>query len=379
MHLVCQLLRSTSKLSVSRCSLQADVHRIYFAINGRTKYVGNTQPARIIGGFLLVTMSASFAVAQSDDRGLRPLVRSDWSRLPISKVGEPISSQFVDSFMTTDQADRIREFLCEPSVFTWDGDTTLVDIQHDLARYLPAGLDLRALEDVGLTGDTVPIPEPRPQKLNSAALTSDPLVDADPLGDSDPFGEPSTAVERDAVTPSSDSNVREEHIIRHGGETAGQEVPDSKASLQSSPAKWWQTERPQRRRRSVVTNGGKLFEFLSRVDLTLNLEHGVLKITTVEQAENACCIRVYDVTSLVPPSDRSFAGENSSYGSLDTSYVELDLNELIEMSVEPDTWESLGGPSTVARFRTATRRWLVVRAPLLVQLKVHSLLNRLNQ
>ena len=137
-----------------QCRLPTEAHRIDFMVNGfmlngRIKNVGNTNMVRITWGLSLILVNTTFGVAQTVNERLNPSVRSAWSRLPVTKTGEPIASQFVDPFMTTGQADRIHEFLCEPSVFQWNGETTLFDIQRDLARYLPVGLDLRALEVSG--------------------------------------------------------------------------------------------------------------------------------------------------------------------------------------------------------------------------------------
>ncbi|MEM1067858.1 MAG: hypothetical protein AAGI63_03105, partial [Planctomycetota bacterium] len=55
------------------------------------------------------------------------------------------------------------------------------------------------------------------------------------------------------------------------------------------------------------------------------------------------------------------------------------LMDLIQTSIVPDTWEALGGPSTMAPYSTRRRSSLIVSAPLITQLQIEDLLNRLNR
>lgn len=106
---------------------------------------------------------------------------------------------------------------------------------------------------------------------------------------------------------------------------------------------------------------GQAFEvILEELDLTLSLRGNVLWITTVETAEVKLTTRIYDVTALI-------ANEKSW----------RQLMRTIESTIEPDTWEALGGPSTFSPQQAGNRGLLVVAAPTIVQMQIQRLLDQL--
>jgi len=110
--------------------------------------------------------------------------------------------------------------------------------------------------------------------------------------------------------------------------------------------------------RASATLGQALLLVLEDLDLTLSLRNGWLRITTNEAAEEKLPTRVYDVTAWFSANEAPF-----------------NLRETIVLSIDPDTWEELGGPSSMKLQRIGRSRLLVISAPTLVQWKVDALLN----
>lgn len=112
--------------------------------------------------------------------------------------------------------------------------------------------------------------------------------------------------------------------------------------------------------------GTELLAVLEPHDLTCVVRHGKLQITTTENAESYPVVRVYDVTSLVAVQARGGKMVVDVSGLIDT----------IQVSVSPDTWEILGGLSTINKNILNNRCLLVIRAPTMVHIDVQQLLDQ---
>lgn len=112
--------------------------------------------------------------------------------------------------------------------------------------------------------------------------------------------------------------------------------------------------------------GTELLAVLEPHDLTCVVRHGKLQITTTENAEAYPVVRVYDVTSLVAVQARGGKMVVDVSGLIDT----------IQISVSPDTWEILGGLSTISKNILNNRCLLVIRAPTMVHIDVQQLLDQ---
>ena len=290
-----------------------------------------------------------FGMSRSVPRGHSP---SSLARLAATKAGGPITSKFVDPFMTHEQAEKLFEFLNRPYQFDWGHQTTPKDLQRDLSAHLSVAVDQRALEEIGLTSDVefgIDIP-------NSGAKKRKPKANDDPFA-SGPFAENSESKSQTLAVKATDAAKPANH--RWWRETS------SLTSLSADAKR--------------VTNGARLLYCLDQLDLTLNVHHGQLVITTVEAAEQNCCIRLFDVTPLVKYTVDSSEPDLDLFGYQGSDSDYQSLIDLIHTTVEPDTWEALGGPSTIASFSTGSRRWLVVTTPLVQHWQIGALLEQLNQ
>ncbi len=325
---------------------------------------------RVILCFAFTQAIAPLLLAQGGDERPASTIRSTLTRMPASQFRGSIESHFVDPFLTSRQIERIQEFLGQPTVFQWDGETTILQIQQDLARHLPVELDVRSLEEIGLTSAEIPLPGERRAITAEQAKghATDPFGKPVPDNGVDPFGGANAVSGREA------DNQPEAKVDNEPAVATPRSLSAPRPNL-----RWWASSSAEKTDEIVVTNGAKLFQYLDSVELTLHFEKGLLKITTVERAEWNGCLRVYDVTPLVDSRNRNALATERRFGQ-DPEQAESDsLIELIETSVEPDTWEMMGGPSTIASYTTANRRWLVVNASLPTHWKIDALLNRLNQ
>lgn len=118
-----------------------------------------------------------------------------------------------------------------------------------------------------------------------------------------------------------------------------------------------------------ISRGMALRKMLRDSDLVLQIAGGMVTITTPEAAEASPVTRVYDVTPLV-----AAPGQPVSRQSIEGS----SLAELIQRIVIPDTWEALGGPSTMEGRRIGGRAVLVVATTSEAHFQIIPLLNRLN-
>jgi hypothetical protein len=101
-----------------------------------------------------------------------------------------------------------------------------------------------------------------------------------------------------------------------------------------------------------------LRELLGAQQLTFVVRSGSFEVTTIDAAESQLIHGVYDVRDLV---------ETSGRPDFDS------LIELITTTVEPDSWDEVGGPGTIAEMGD---RWLVVSQTEDIQQKVQRTLAR---
>lgn len=217
-------------------------------------------------------------------------------------------------------------------------------------------IDYEALEEIGLSGDSAIHPE-------LAEKRSAP-PDAVKPDAQDPFADSSTvAVSAPRENSAAETIDEHSHVA-------------SKAS--SATGKWWRQRHSEVANRQRASNAARLFYFLDRLDLTLNVRLGQLQITTQELAEQHCCMCIFDVTPLVDRREGRYqAGlEDFSQGSWRDFQSLMDV---IQTTVDPDTWEALGGPSTISPYSTRDRRWLVVASPLVQLWEIEAVLTGLNE
>ncbi|MCA9210869.1 MAG: hypothetical protein KDA55_21065 [Planctomycetales bacterium] len=96
---------------------------------------------------------------------------------------------------------------------------------------------------------------------------------------------------------------------------------------------------------------------LRQVDLTWTIRSGVLILTTPDDAETNLITRLYDVHDLVDVVPQSAWNRYSQVWEL------VDFNSLIDVittTIEPDTWDAVGGPASAAPYRNWRMRLLVV-------------------
>jgi hypothetical protein len=102
---------------------------------------------------------------------------------------------------------------------------------------------------------------------------------------------------------------------------------------------------------------------LRPLDLTFDVADGVLSITTAEEAESRLRVKVYPVTDLV---SLRTGGEDVQW-----------LVDLVTSSVCPITWDSVGGPGSIAGLSLGRERALVVAQTFAVHEDVARLLRDL--
>lgn len=248
-----------------------------------------------------------------------------------------VESWTVDPFMTDEQEQAILKWLQTPCPFQWGPGTTLQTLQHDLATKVPTTIDHRALEEIGIDQEAVLVPGQRraapihrPTAVDpfAAAAAVDPFADG---GDDDPFAAAEVA-------------VAEPPWWRRAYSGSGATSRDSAA-------------------RGTPSVGGRLLGLLDQVGLTVSIRGGQLILTTHERAEQQLCTRVYEVTGLLGP-------QSSAPGL---------LMQTIETIIDPDTWEALGGSSTMSFVESRQRQSLLISAPITVHWKVQAMLDRLKQ
>ncbi|NND98957.1 MAG: hypothetical protein HKN47_16695 [Pirellulaceae bacterium] len=270
----------------------------------------------------------------------------------LSQPNRPIVSRLVDPFLTTQHERELKTFLRSPVQsgerdFAWDASTTLIDIQRALATHVEIQIDHRALDEIGLSASDRVFPALSPQLNRSVP---DALID--------PFANgPDSALQSTSVS------------------TSAAPVPDAGPRV---VRQWWKTDATVQRINSA-TVASRLFYFLDQLDLTLAIRMGQPLITTVDRADECLCTCVYDVTPLAavqPAAQRQMGRPIDHLGA--ASYRDDGLITLIEYTIDPETWESMGGPSTNQMFSCNDRHLMVFSAKLTTHWKIQALLDRLN-
>ena len=101
---------------------------------------------------------------------------------------------------------------------------------------------------------------------------------------------------------------------------------------------------------------------LSDLGLTLTIQREVLKVTTQDAAEAKLLTRIY-----------SLAGTGFPQNDFDQAI------SLIHTTISPDTWESLGGPSTMSQIENGEGGCLVVATTYEVHHEIEELLSKLRE
>ena len=148
--------------------------------------------------------------------------------------------------------------------------------------------------------------------------------------------------------------------------TRGHKFDQPKKSVSSE--KWWTAStRPKQSPNRPL--GAVLETMLNQQDLVFEIRGGEILVTTLEWAEEAPPTRLYDVKPIV----RSTADNSVRHADFDS------LMNLIQTNVVPDSWEALGGVSTMSVYSVHGHDWLIVTAPTMVHRRVQSLLDSLNR
>ena len=97
------------------------------------------------------------------------------------------------------------------------------------------------------------------------------------------------------------------------------------------------------------------------LDLCLHLRHGLLMVTTPERAEDTAIAKIYFLEGTTGEGDFT------------------SIMDLLQTSVEPETWEALGGTSTMREYHAGMRPALIISAPLDIHRQVAAMLDTIRQ
>jgi hypothetical protein len=123
-----------------------------------------------------------------------------------------------------------------------------------------------------------------------------------------------------------------------------------------------------------VTVRSALNMILHRLDLTWTIRNEVLLITTEEEAESMLRVRLYDISELVPRAQMTDAwGQRVTGRNFDP------LIDLIQSTIEPQSWDVVGGPGSVEGLELTNAGILVIAQTLSVHEEVVRLLAGLHQ
>ena len=275
----------------------------------------------------------------------------------VAATAQQIEVRFASPFQAEEQDERLQKFLRERYKFAWNAATTPVDIQKDLSTCVPFQVDYRALREIGISADAPVFSAYRgPENTLKPKAQSD----SDPFAsDFDPFA----------------SDVRPK---------PQQSDAITVVSKQQTKPWWTRSDDLTISRPSdgqpTVTNAAKLFCFLNASDLTVHNRAGQWLITTQEAAEYSQSIRLYDVTKIasVKPIDKSISG-SGNFDYVDGLLRDDSVVQVILSTIDPETWESLGGPSTQQIFTVNDRHWLVITTCTTTHWKIQALLNQLTR
>ncbi len=277
---------------------------------------------RFIALSLLLFTSPGLATAQTTVASvhwLSPGLSDDISSSAVTRAGGPVVSFPCDPLMSVKQERSLTVALMKPSPFHWVPGMSLSQMAAELSEQVPVFLDQRALDEIGIDPDS-------------------------PIGAGVMTHEHASTRQRD-----------------------------------SERAKWWQQDE------TAVMEGrpSLIVDVLNRVrdlHLTVMIVRGHVILTTVEAAEDDLATRIYDVTPLISIRPRaSWDSVSRSNGIGETSPDFESLMDMIETSIDPETWERLGGNSTIISSTVRDRQWIVVSTTSMTHWKLQRLLDRLNQ
>ena len=276
---------------------------------------------RVFATFASLLMTISIAVMTTTAKAQTINGRAASWRTKKTQPSRTITMRIADPFADPEQEKSLLRFLQEPYTFQWKESTTLLEVTSDLSSRIPFHLDVRSLEEIGLASDLT---------LPHAFTTASKKGDASNVPDGGP-----------AVLP------------------------------------WWRkSETTSTKSSNRATNAAVLFQILDEFDMTIQYRFGQWRLTTIEIAEMRPSTRLYDVTTLV-----SASVGKVDHGPKGSSRVLRDdsLIEVIETSIDPDTWETLGGPSSIQIHTIGNRHWLILSTMITTHWKAHALLNQLAQ
>ncbi|PAY20324.1 hypothetical protein CKO51_06670 [Rhodopirellula sp. SM50] len=243
----------------------------------------------------------------------------DISSSAVTKPGGPVVSFPCDPLMSVKQERALAVALMKPSTFHWVPGQPLSQMAAELSEQVPVLLDRRALEEIGIDPDA---------EIGAGVMTDE------------------------------HASSQEQHAER---------------------ARWWQRDE------AAVIEGrpSLIVDVLNRVRdlyLTLMIVRGQVVITTIEAAEDDLATRIYDVTPLISMVPRApWESVQPSRGIAETSPDFDALLDTIQTSIDADTWERLGGNSTIVPATIRERYLIVVSTTTMTHWKLQRLLDRLNQ
>lgn len=130
-------------------------------------------------------------------------------------------------------------------------------------------------------------------------------------------------------------------------------------------------------RRSPLSLAVSLEQSLQDFDLTWIIRGGTLLITTEEKAEEEIRTKIYRVSGMVEVSRVPSLGRQTQQVAWQEG-VDFDtLIETIALAIEPEAWDFLGGPGTIAGHVTGGHQFLIVSQTDRVHDKVEIFLRRL--
>ena len=114
---------------------------------------------------------------------------------------------------------------------------------------------------------------------------------------------------------------------------------------------------------------------LKPLELEFIIDNGNLLITSVEESRAMSETRVYDITDLVKTA--SIADQFAATKSI---FVDADpIIDLIQTAIEPEMWDSVGGPGTLSVNTIGTRTLLPISQTFHVHRKIKKLLDELQE
>ena len=234
--------------------------------------------------------------------------------------GSRVAVRLADPFANAKDEIALRQLLAQPYKLQWNASTPLRQVTRDLSRYVRFAIDFRALEEIGLTSNVTYGSEPK--QFASTGAT--------------PPAKPETT------------------------------------------DKWW-TSSSTVRKATTRSIGSQLFFILDQLDLTINYKAGQWMITTIEAAECSLQTRLFDVTPLIEMRQSNSRARSHSTGfGMGPDRSGVDLIEAVQTHIEPDTWDVLGGPSTISAVVVQGKHSLAISTTPLVHWQIEAFLNQLN-